>query len=60
VRIAGKEFSHIGTWGPVEISDSFVVRPNKLISGNGNGEAKLYVGGKQDESLRDFLEKKNS
>ena len=55
MRIAGKAFSHIGTWGPVEISDSFVVRPNKLISGNGNGEAKLYVGGKQDESLRDFF-----
>ena len=57
MRIAGKSYSHIGTWGPVEISDSFVARTNKLISASGNGEAKFYVGGKQDKSLRDFFGK---
>ena len=57
MRIAGKSYSHIGTWGPVEISDSFVARTNKLISASGNGEAKFYVGGKQDKSLRVFFGK---
>jgi hypothetical protein len=57
MHIAGKSYSHKGTWGPVEISDSFVARTNKLISASGNGEAKFYVGGKQDKSLRDFFGK---
>ena len=40
--IEGKEFSPLDVHGKITIADSFVVRSNKL--GSGNGEGKLYIG----------------
>ena len=54
VLVDSKTYSHVDTWGPIEIADSFVTRSNKLTSTSGNGEAKLYVG-EQNERLREFF-----
>jgi hypothetical protein len=48
--VNGLEFSEGESWGPVEIPDSFVVAENKV--GEGSGEAKLYVGGRDNAELR--------
>jgi putative restriction endonuclease len=50
MNIEGTEFTLGATWGPLEVADSFVVRENKV--GAGAGEAKLYVGPRQESSLR--------
>lgn len=46
-------YSEAGTWGPLEVPDSFVVKKNKI--GSGSGEAKYYIGGREDEALRAFF-----
>ena len=48
--IGGVRYGVKGTWGPLEVPDSFVVRENKI--GAGAGEAKYYVGPRQDPDLR--------
>jgi hypothetical protein len=48
--IGGVRYKVKGTWGPLEIPDSFVVRENKI--GAGAGEAKYYVGPRKDPDLR--------
>ena len=53
MNIDGTEFTVGATWGPLEVADSFVVRENKI--GAGAGEAKLYVGSRQDLSLRAYF-----
>jgi hypothetical protein len=53
MNIDGTEFAVGPTWGPLEVADSFVVRENKI--GAGAGEAKLYVGSRQDLSLRAYF-----
>ena len=56
--VEGNDFTFSSTWVPLEVSDSFVIRSNKLLSTRGNGEAKLYVGSSTDASLRMFFGKK--
>lgn len=46
-----KEFHEVDTVEKITIADSFVVRSNKL--GTGNGEAKLYIGN-DNNTLRNF------
>jgi hypothetical protein len=53
VQIAGVEYFKTSSWKALSIPDSFVVRDNKLSSGN--GEAKYYVGGRNDPELRIFF-----
>ncbi|OOF78411.1 restriction endonuclease [Rodentibacter caecimuris] len=50
--INGKEYIPIEAKEKITIADSFVVRANKI--GSGNGEAKLYVGNDNQEN-RDFF-----
>jgi hypothetical protein len=52
INILGKTYEVIDTKEKVTIADSFVVRQNKI--GSGNGEAKLYVGN-ESEWLRNFF-----
>lgn len=56
--VEGKEYTFLSSWHPLEVPDSFVVRSNKLLATQGNGEAKLYVGSSADASLRMFFGKK--
>jgi hypothetical protein len=53
MNIEGMEYTVGATWGPLEVADSFVVRDNK--TGTGAGEAKLYVGARQELSLREHF-----
>ena len=52
IVIENKSFTVIDTIEKITISDSFVLRQNKI--GTGNGEAKLYVG-QENDNLRDFF-----
>lgn len=52
--ISGQEYTAVDTREKVTIADSFVMRANKL--GSGNGESKLYIGNEGD-SLRSFYGK---
>ena len=52
VTIDNQIFNVLDVKEKVTIADSFVVRSNKI--GTGNGEAKLYVGNESDE-LRNFF-----
>ena len=51
--ISGVDYSFGRTWGPVGVSDSFVIPKNKV--GAGSGEAKLYVGKLPDPELRSYF-----
>lgn len=51
--IFGVDYSIGRTWGPVGVSDSFVIPKNKV--GAGSGEAKLYVGKLPDPELRSYF-----
>ena len=53
MNIAGTNYSIGRTWGPVAIPDSFVLPENKI--GAGSGEAKLYIGPRNDEKLREHF-----
>jgi len=55
MEIEGVKYSHDSSWKPLAIPDSFVVRDNKINSGN--GEAKYYVGGRSDPKLKIFFGK---
>ncbi|MFA5235041.1 MAG: hypothetical protein WC390_11640 [Sulfurimonas sp.] len=52
ISLLNKSFSVIDTKEKITIADSFVVRQNKI--GSGNGEAKLYIGNEGKE-LRSFF-----
>ncbi len=52
IEIGREELNVIDAKEKITIADSFVVRQNKI--GTGNGEAKLYVGN-DNESLRNFF-----
>lgn len=52
ITILDKKYDVIETKEKVTIADSFVVRQNKI--GQGNGEAKLYVG-QDNEIIREFF-----
>jgi len=52
INILNRTYGVIETKEKVTIADSFVVRQNKI--GQGNGEAKLYVG-QDNENVRDFF-----
>jgi hypothetical protein len=52
INIQGKKYKVLDTKEKITIADSFVVRQNKI--GTGNGEAKLYVGNDNQE-IRDFF-----
>jgi putative restriction endonuclease len=54
LNIQGEEFLILSTKEKITIADSFVVRQNKI--GSGNGEAKLYVGN-EGEEVREFFGK---
>ena len=41
--VEGKDVTFSSSWHLLEIPDSFVVIPNKLVKTKGNGEAKLYI-----------------
>ena len=51
ITILDKVFKILDTKAKITIADSFVVRQNKI--GTGNGEAKLYIGN-ENGSNRDF------
>jgi len=53
ININGIDYTVIDTKEKMTVADSFVVRQNKI--GNGNGEAKFYVGNEGDEA-RDFFD----
>ena len=53
IIIENKNFTVIDTIEKITIADSFVLRENKI--GTGNGEAKLYIG-HDNEKLRNFFE----
>ena len=57
MQIRGVEFEKISSWQPLTIPDSFVVPDNKVHSGH--GEAKFYVGSKEDPNLRTFFGESN-
>jgi MoxR-like ATPase len=48
--IAGKSYALGSIWGPVSISDDFVVPANKI--GVGSGATRLYIGRQDDDGLR--------
>ena len=52
IIIENKNFTVIDTIEKITIADSFVLRENKI--GTGNGEAKLYIG-HDNEKLRNFF-----
>jgi len=52
IKIGNQPYDVVDTKEKVTIADSFVVRQNKI--GSGNGEAKLYIGNNNKE-LRDFF-----
>lgn len=52
IKIQGKKYKVLDTKEKITIADSFVVRQNKI--GTGNGEAKLYVGN-DNEEIRKFF-----
>ncbi len=52
IKLLNKRYQVEDTKEKITIADSFVVRQNKI--GSGNGEAKLYVGNDKKE-LRDFF-----
>jgi putative restriction endonuclease len=52
IVLKGKEFVVIDSKEMITIADSFVVRRNKI--GSGNGEAKLYVGNENNETRKFF------
>ncbi|MEA5457814.1 DUF262 domain-containing protein [Arcicella sp. LKC2W] len=52
IEILEQEFEVLGTLKSINIADSFVAQSNKI--GDGNGEAKLYVG-QVGEKLIDFF-----
>lgn len=52
IVIENKSFTVIDTIEKITIADSFVLRQNKI--GTGNGEAKLYVG-QENDNRRDFF-----
>ncbi len=52
INLLGTEFQIEDTQEKITIADSFVVRQNKI--GTGNGEAKLYVG-QDNQGIRDFF-----
>lgn len=54
ISIDNKTFEVVDTKEKITIADSFVVRSNKI--GTGNGEAKLYIGNNNDD-LRNFFGK---
>ena len=56
--IEDKEFTFLSTWSLLEIQDCFVMRPNKLATTVGSGEAKYYVGSSKDPLLRVFFGEK--
>ena len=53
MQIVGVEYSKTAAWKPLSIPDSFVVPDNKISVGN--GEAKYYVGARNDPDLRTFF-----
>ncbi len=57
MQIRGVEFERISSWQSLTIPDSFVVPDNKVHSGH--GEAKFYVGSKEDPNLRTFFGENN-
>lgn len=52
IEILGKDFDVLDSLESINIADSFVMPQNKI--GNGNGEAKLYVG-QVGEKIREFF-----
>jgi len=52
IKILDNYYEVIDTIEKITIADSFVLRQNKI--GTGNGEAKLYIG-QDGKSLRDFF-----
>lgn len=52
LQILGNNYNVLDAKEKITIADSFVVRQNKI--GTGNGEAKLYVGNDNKE-VRDFF-----
>jgi putative restriction endonuclease len=52
LNILGTNYEIVDTKERITIADSFVVRPNKIMTGN--GEAKLYLGNDNNET-RDFF-----
>ena len=56
--VEGKDATFSSSWHLLEIPDSFVVIPNKLLTTKGNGEAKLYIGSFDDPLLRKFFGRK--
>ena len=52
INILGNDFDVLGRIENINIADSFVMPQNKI--GDGNGEAKLYVG-QVGEKLKDFF-----
>jgi len=52
VTILNQEYEVVDTKEKITIADSFVVRQNKI--GTGNGEAKLYVG-QDNQEIREFF-----
>ena len=52
IKLLGQSYELIDTKEKITIADSFVVRQNKI--GSGNGEAKLYVGNENNE-IREFF-----
>lgn len=52
IKLTDVEYSVIDTKEKITIADSFVVRQNKI--GSGNGEAKLYIGNENLETRKFF------
>lgn len=52
IEILDNKYNIIDTKEKITIADSFIVRSNKI--GNGNGEAKLYVGERNDFNRKFF------
>jgi len=52
INLLNKSFTVVDTKEKITIADSFVVRQNKI--GTGNGEAKLYIGNDNDDTRNFF------
>ena len=53
MQIEGVKYARDSIWMPLAVPDSFVVRDNKIEAGH--GEAKFYVGSRNDPNLRRFF-----
>ena len=58
MRIGSSSYISDGEFGPINITDSFVIPSNKFAAGRGSGEARLHIGHEESSLIRNFFGEK--